>query len=416
MKRVKLLWISRYVPISTAASGGSQTFNFYFKQFMQDSRFEIRLIAFGKEHERNVAEKENEQIIHRIIYQNNQIKFKKRRLINIESRFNPYNRNGGLISNTEQIEVENTLIEYKKAKYEPDIIILEWTNMVMLAHIVRKFFPDSVIVASEHDVTFLRFYRNTQYYSGLKKLFWLQKYKTEKKRELENLKLCDLILPHNAGNKRLLVAEGINDTKVHGLVPYHRDLAHIKRKSNRRDILFFGDMSRMENILSVQWFIKYVIPRLNDLEIRFVIMGNTPPESLKRQESDKIHITGFVKAIDQYFAESMCFVAPLVLGAGIKIKVLEALSSGIPVLTNELGIEGIPAVNQRDYFCCIEPKDYEKIIRKLYNCQIDEEELSKNAKRMVANLFSIKQFSSLYRNELFELHQIHTKANIYERR
>ena len=72
---------------------------------------------------------------------------------------------------------------------------------------------------------------------------------------------------------------------------------------------------------------------------------------------DVITVTGFVKEISKYFEQSLCLVAPLVLGAGIKIKVLEAMSAGLPVLTNQIGIEGIPAQNGIHYYYCERPQE-----------------------------------------------------------
>ena len=134
---------------------------------------------------------------------------------------------------------------------------------------------------------------------------------------------------------------GMNEEKIQWLVPYYSNMSGCARKSNNRDILFFGAMSRPENYLSAIWFIENVMPLLNDLDVRFVIVGSKPPEELKRFKSDRIVITGFVNDTLPYFESSMCLVAPLVLGAGIKVKILEAMSSGIPVLTNDIGIEGI---------------------------------------------------------------------------
>ena len=71
------------------------------------------------------------------------------------------------------------------------------------------------------------------------------------------------------------------------------------------------------------------------------------------------------------------------LGAGIKIKVVEALSAGIPVLTNEIGIEGINAKAGKDYFYCSEAKDYIETIEKLENNPQLFSMLSTNAKYFV---------------------------------
>ena len=403
IKKTKVLWISMFAPISTASSGGSQTFNYYFKQFLQDDRFEIRLVTCGVYSEREIVEKETEEIVHHIVYwgSKNQSLFEK--VKNIESKFNLLNKNAGLVSNSDKNEIIATIKKYKSDGYEPDVTILEWTNMVMLAKQIKNIYPKTKIVASEHDVTFIGYRRKYEYFTGTKKLLWKLKYMYEKRMELSNLSKCDLVLPHNKDNKAVLMREGILESKIIGLVPYFKNMTLVPRNSNYKDILFFGAMARPENSLSAIWFIENVLPRLTDLDIRFVILGSNPPGELKKYQSDRVYITGFVDSITPYFSQSMCLVAPLVLGAGIKIKVLEALSSGIPVLTNEIGIEGIPAKNEQEYFQCTKPEEYEAMIRCIYNKKFDEKYIENKAKEFIRENFSVDGFSSYYRNEIYRL-------------
>ena len=403
IKKTKVLWISMFAPISTASSGGSQTFNYYFKQFLQDDRFEIRLVSCGVYSEREIVEKETEEIVHHIVYwgSKNQSLFEK--VKNIESKFNLLNKNAGLVSNSDKNEIIATIKKYKSDGYEPDVTILEWTNMVMLAKQIKNIYPKTKIVASEHDVTFIGYRRKYEYFTGTKKLLWKLKYMYEKRMELSNLSKCDLVLPHNKDNKAVLMREGILESKIIGLVPYFKNMTLVPRNSNYKDILFFGAMARPENSLSAIWFIENVLPRLTDLDIRFVILGSNPPGELKKYQSDRVYITGFVDSITPYFSQSMCLVAALVLGAGIKIKVLEALSSGIPVLTNEIGIEGIPAKNEQEYFQCTKPEEYEAMIRCIYNKKFDEKYIENKAKEFIRENFSVDGFSSYYRNEIYRL-------------
>ncbi len=74
---------------------------------------------------------------------------------------------------------------------------------------------------------------------------------------------------------------------------------------------------------------------------------------------------------------------PLLRGAGIKIKVLEGLSAGIPVLTNEVGIEGIGAAPGTEYLHCTTPEEYAKIVKDLIYGIIPIGFLEKNAREFM---------------------------------
>lgn len=385
---IKILWLSMYAPVSFSSSAGSQTFNFYFKKFWNDPEYDIKLISCGLYREREKVEKELSNVDHHIIYWNRPKKSVFSKLLNIESKLSPWNASANLMANTDVFEMLAKAKELRKKGFCPDIVVLEWTPIVLLASRVRALFPDSKIIASEHDVTYIGFERKADFHHGIKKLRWKQRFRWEKKREIEELKKCDLVLPHNPDNIACLKDEGISENKMMWLVPYYHSMLSCQRNSNRRDMLFFGAMSRPENYLSALWFIDHVMPLLSDLDIRFVVVGGNPPEELTAHESEKIHVTGYIESVDDYFSQAMCLVAPLVLGAGIKVKIIEGLSSGIPVLTNGLGIEGIDAEDGKEYFHCEKPEDYEKIIRQLKENKIDEASIEENAKKMIRRIFS----------------------------
>lgn len=399
----QVLWISMFAPIKANASAGSQTFHFYFQKFHGDSEFDVRLISCAKYKEKEAVERELGDVKKSIIYWNHPNESKIRKILNIESKGNLFNRNANLISNTNESDIFKTIKEWKKAGYCPNVVILEWTNMVMLANKIKKIFPKCKVVASEHDVTFVRLEREYKAKSGVGRLRAYIKYLWEKSREINALSVCDLILPQNPDNMELLSQNGLDSEKMQWLIPYFNNMTSITRNSNQKDILFFGAMSRPENSLSAIWFIDNVMPLLQDLDVRFVILGSNPPSELKEKESEKIHITGFVDSIEPYFAASMCLVAPLVLGAGIKVKMLEALSSGIPVLTNEIGIEGIPAVAGRDYFYCESPEEYAAILRKIYSADMKTSEIESNAKQFIAQNYSIQKSYECYKSTLIEM-------------
>ena len=369
---------------------GDQTFNYCLNGFKRSADFNIRLVCGGDIWKKKEIEDEQKDIVPHVIYTEPTLKSKIKKISNIESSYNPWNKNANLISNYCANEIINTLVNWKVEGFLPDCIILEWTNTVVLASRIHKIFPDAKLIASEHDVTFVGYKRKAKYFKGIKKILWKHKYLYEKKTELNALRECDLILPHNAENKEVLIKCGVNEEKIQWLVPYYSNMSGCARKSNNRDILFFGAMSRPENYLSAIWFIENVMPLLNDLDVRFVIVGSKPPEELKRFKSDRIVITGFVNDTLPYFESSMCLVAPLVLGAGIKVKILEAMSSGIPVLTNDIGIEGIPAENGSTYFHCNDAETYNKIIRQLYSGEIDTETVSIKSREFMKQLFDVE--------------------------
>ena len=139
-KKIKIIWIASNAPYDRAPAAGGQTFNYYIKGFKKDKRFDVRLVCWGDINKKEEIEKENRDIVHHVIYTESSIKIKLKKLKNVESMYNPWNKNANLISNYCADEIFRILIQYKSEGYFPDYIILEWTNTVVLSRQIKKYF------------------------------------------------------------------------------------------------------------------------------------------------------------------------------------------------------------------------------------------------------------------------------------
>ena len=387
---MNILYLSNAMPYNTIRHAGGRTFNYYFTNIVKDQNNRVKVIGICKEEEvKNLEEKgENAELIP-ILTKGNTFLNLKRVAYDMVGYALHLNKCDGSFYKYHQIKKE-----LNNLTFEPDIVVLEWTNMVLLYKTVKQRFPDAKLIASEHDVTYLGLQRK-----GLN----AKKLARAKMQELEALQNCDVVMPHNVKDKNLLVQDGIPEDKIHVIVPYYHDMGYIERKKLNHDILFWGAMYRPENYEAAIWFIENVMPLLEDLDVRFVVAGNRPPEKLKQYASSQVVITGFVEDETPLFESSMCFVSPLLTGAGIKVKVIEALSAGIPILTNDIGIEGIPAVNGESYFHCEKPEEYSRIIHELYNNKIDTEKLTTNQRKVIAKHFNLEESYAGYEEMLLNL-------------
>lgn len=285
----------------------------------------------------------------------------------------------------------------------PDVIELEWTNFVLFAPAIKRRYPNIKIAASEHDVSFLGAQRRYEEAVGIKKHVMRYRYRCLKKRELKALDACDLVMPQNFKDKRLLVENGIDSKKIQPIVPYFHNMSHIVRENTNHDILFWGAMYREENYMAALWFIDEVMPLLADTDVRFVVAGNRPPEVLRKKQSERVIVTGFVEDETPLFANSLCFVSPLSRGAGIKVKVIEAMSAGIPVLTNQIGIEGIPGEDKKNYYHCENKETYETVIRVLLSDPNERVRMENEQRLMIEREFDLQRSICQYKENLLSL-------------
>jgi len=117
----------------------------------------------------------------------------------------------------------------------------------------------------------------------------------------------------------------------------------------KHTILFLASFKyRKVNVAAALYFYRYVFPRISEQvpEARFIIAGYGPPQELKAlaDENPRVEVLGFVEDIDRCYKEAEVFVAPILTGGGIIVKILDALAAGVPVVTTSYGNEGIGAM------------------------------------------------------------------------
>ncbi len=112
-------------------------------------------------------------------------------------------------------------------------------------------------------------------------------------------------------------------------------------------ILFVGFFRHPPNVEAAHYFVRDILPRVRQRVpgVRLKIVGAYPPSSvLALAEQDPlIEVTGRVPTTAPWYREATVFVAPILKGSGTRLKILEAMASGCPVVSTTIGAEGIEA-------------------------------------------------------------------------
>jgi glycosyltransferase involved in cell wall biosynthesis len=169
-------------------------------------------------------------------------------------------------------------------------------------------------------------------------------------------------------NKRIdptVITNGIDLDHYH-LAPAVSDRASYSAPT--RTVIFTGKMDYRPNIDAVLWFAREVLPliRKNDPDIRFDIVGRSPHHRLDVLGDDPaIRITGGVEDTRPYLWHAGVSVIPLRVGGGTRFKALEAMACGLPVVSTELGVEGIGVEQGRHMLLANDPHDFADAVRTL---------------------------------------------------
>lgn len=133
----------------------------------------------------------------------------------------------------------------------------------------------------------------------------------------------------------------------------------------------FGDWRRKENAEGALWFINTVGPLLKN-PVHIKIIGREFPKDIKNVASNlKLEILGFIDDPYEILSQSKALISPLFMGAGIKVKVIESLACGVPVIGTDIAFEGLPDLFQSFMLVAKMPEDYIRCMEHL-NLNIEE--------------------------------------------
>jgi glycosyltransferase involved in cell wall biosynthesis len=116
-------------------------------------------------------------------------------------------------------------------------------------------------------------------------------------------------------------------------------------------LLFVGSMDYSANVDAVEHLIDDVLPRLARTDATVEIVGSNPRPAVRRaaeRSSLQVEVLGHVPSTEPHFAAARMLVVPLRFGGGTRLKILEALARGVPVVSTPLGCEGLGLVHERD--------------------------------------------------------------------
>ena len=173
--------------------------------------------------------------------------------------------------------------------------------------------------------------------------------------ELQLLQKCDAHTVVSEREKEKLLAL-CPSAKVH-VVPNGVDTeyfspseiaaAHssVESGASNQNLLFVGSMDYHANIDAVTLFVHRIWPEISKRhpELKFVIVGRNPPQEVRQLESERVRVTGTVEDVRPFYASALAVVVPLRIGSGTRLKILEAMAAGVPVVASQLGAEGIGA-------------------------------------------------------------------------
>lgn len=149
-------------------------------------------------------------------------------------------------------------------------------------------------------------------------------------------------------------------------VEHFRPGPHLPRPDGRT-IVFFGTLDYFPNLDGVRWLLDEIWPLLerSHAGARLKVIGPRPAGEILRRRSPRIEVTGAVDDLRPHLAEAAAIVAPLRVGGGTRLKIVEAMAMGKAIVSTRLGAEGIAAADGRDLLLADEPGPFALAVGRL---------------------------------------------------
>lgn len=161
-------------------------------------------------------------------------------------------------------------------------------------------------------------------------------------------------------------------------------------RGQARRIGFLASFGHQPNVDAALYFAQEIFPlvraRLPDAE--FVVAGKNPPAALLGMRGAGVSCLGFVEEVASFYGSVDVVVAPIRFGGGIKLKVLEAMACGKPVVTTSVGAEGIAESGAGALVVADDPEGFAGAVIALLADQERRAALGKEARQLIERRFS----------------------------
>jgi glycosyltransferase involved in cell wall biosynthesis len=229
---------------------------------------------------------------------------------------------------------------------EFDAIEVHWSQHFGLVDELRRVFPGIHLVAYAHDVMTQSLQRRAERAPGRGSRFVAGvAARRARVREPRLLNRFDRVVTFS--DKDRLLLEGLGVTVPITVEQLYFDLPSSVSTTDAPRVLFAGALQRRENAEATSWLITHIWPavRTQVPDAQLIIAGANPSAALRdvAGRASGISVTGYVEDLMAVYRTASLFVAPLLTGAGVKLKVIDAWANGLPVVATVVGAEGLPA-------------------------------------------------------------------------
>jgi len=276
-----------------------------------------------------------------------------------------------------------------------ELIVCESIYILPYLPILRKFSSAKIVVRT-HNVEHQIWHRLAATSHFPKSIYLKKLAKDLKIAELQLLKQVDGILAISEDDKKVFEQLGIQTKTEVIAVSIHLP----ERRVSNESIHFhhLGSMNWQPNIEAVAYLAQHLFPKIRSIipTAELHLSGSFFPENLKTNSKEGIFVHGFVEDRFKFIEEYGIQLVPLKSGSGVRIKLLESMAMGTPIVTTKIGAEGIETCNEITLLISENDTQFVEHALELYKNAELRRQIGDNARNLIAKNYSFERINERF--------------------
>ncbi len=258
---------------------------------------------------------------------------------------------------TDQSAIAKRTIQEALSK-NPAVVVVDFVH----THVLMPEVIGQPSVVFTHNVEAEIFERHARVAEDLiRRAIWRNQHQKMMRFEKQVLNAYDRVIAVSERDRRFFNEQYGLDPAVIRDIPTGLDMARYECRINERDVppdaghlVFTAAMGSAANIDAIEWMMDAVWEplRAKRPKVKFTIVGRNPPKDLIQKAAAKGYdftFTGSVPSVEPFVHDADLFVIPLRVGGGTRLKVIEAVAMGSPIVSTDIGVEGIALMDGEHY-------------------------------------------------------------------
>jgi glycosyltransferase involved in cell wall biosynthesis len=311
-----------------------------------------------------------------------------------KSLFNKRSYHADRFINDEFAEKIKQCIQHQKFDY----VVVESAFLLSYVDLIRKY-SDAKIILRAHNVEYRIWRQHAKHEKTLIKRVIYKKLAEDLKRfELNFINQVDGVFCISEQDREFFRRRAIQTLTT--VIPVYMDVhdEYIVNYENN-DFHFVGSMGWKPNADAVRWIVQYIAPRLDRIlpEAKIHIAGSSMPKSMRDLKTKNVVFHGKVSNMLEFMSTHGTLIVPLKSGSGVRIKILEALSIGVPIISTEKGREGIDLTPKKNVLSANITEEFILQMKNMYDKTEERKSMGQEGKVFILNNYSKEIISNRIR-------------------